>query len=150
MLKHFKALIDDVLADNKPTGLSDDEVQLACAALLVHCAWADGDKSDAEDAKLREILGERYGLDRADTDTLIADAEQRVADTGDLHKFTWVLHQHLDRDGRLEVVRLLWEIGHADANIDHDERAAVNLVASLLDVEIADAVALRRRVERRG
>ena len=149
MLKQFKALIDDVLSDQKPTGLSPEEVQIACAALLVHCAMADGHKSDVEDAKLRAVLMERYGVSDADVGALIESAEQRVSDAGDLHKFTWVLHQNLDRDGRLEVVRLLWEIGHADANIDHDERAAVNLVASLLDVELADAVALRRRVEGR-
>lgn len=149
MLKQFKALLDDVLSDQKPTGLSDEEVQIACAALLVHCALADGHKSEVEDAKLRAVLAERYSLSAEDVRALIDDAEQRAADAGDLHKFTWVLHQNLDRDGRLEVVRLLWEIGHADDNIDHDERAAVNLVASLLDVELADAVALRRRVERR-
>ena len=147
MLKQFKAFLDEVLSDQKPTGLSEEEVQIACAALLVHCALADGHKSDVEDAKLRDVLAERYSLSEADVRALIDDAEQRAADAGDLHKFTWVLHQDLDRDGRLEVVRLLWEIGHADAKIDHDERAAVNLVASLLDVELADAVALRRRVE---
>ncbi len=98
---------------------------------------------------MRAVLAERYSLSAEDVRALIDDAEQRAANAGDLHKFTWVLHQNLDRDGRLEVVRLLWEIGHADDNIDHDERAAVNLVASMLDVELADAVALRRRVERR-
>lgn len=149
MLKQFKALLDDVLSDRKPTGLSEEEVQIACASLMVHCALADGHKSEVEDAKLRAVLAERYSLSPADVRALIDDAEQRAADAGDLHKFTWVLHQNLDRDGRLEVVRLLWEIGHADENIDHDERAAVNLVASMLDVELADAVALRRRVERR-
>ncbi|MFY0615778.1 MAG: TerB family tellurite resistance protein [Hyphomicrobiaceae bacterium] len=149
MLKHFKSLIDDVLGDQKPTGLSAEEVQIACAALLVHCANADGHRSDVEDSKLRAVLADRYSLPPEDVGALIDDAEQRVADAGDLHKFTWVLHQNLDRDGRLEVVRLLWEISHADDNIDHDERAAVNLVASMLDVELADAVALRRRVEKR-
>jgi len=149
MLKHFKSLIDDVLSDQKPTGLSEDEVQIACAALLVHCANADGHKSDVEDATLRAVLADRYRLSPQDVRAMIDDTEQRAADAGDLHKFTWVLHQNLDRDGRLEVVRLLWEIGHADNNIDHDERAAVHLVAGMLDVELADAVALRRRVERR-
>jgi len=149
MLKQFKSFIDDVLGGQQPVGLSEAEVQIACAALLVHCAKADGHKSDVEDEKLRAVLAERYELSADDVRALIDDAEQRVADAGDLHKFTWVLHQHLDRDGRLAIVRLLWEIGHADHNIDHDERAAVNLVASMLDVELADAVALRRRVERR-
>ena len=149
MLKYFKSLIDDVLADQKPTGLSEEEVQVACAALLVHCAKADGHKSDVEDAKLREVLADRFSLTEADVRALIEDAERREADAGDLHKFTWVVHQNLDGVGRFDIVRLLWEISHADAKIDHEEKAAVNLVASMLDVELADAVALRRRVEGR-
>ena len=75
MLKQFKALLDDVLSDQKPTGLSDEEVQIACAALLVHCALADGHKSEVEDAKLRAVLAERYSLSAEDVRALIDDAE---------------------------------------------------------------------------
>lgn len=150
MLRQFKTLLDDILGEQKSRTLDEDEVQIACAALLVHCARADGHKSAQEDAKLREVLAERYALSDDDVQTLIDDAEQREAATTDLHKFTWVLHQSLDREGRREIVELLWQISHADNNIDHDEKAVVNLVAGLLDVELADAIALRRRVERRS
>ncbi len=50
----------------------------------------------------------------------------------------------------MDVVRLLWEISHADETIDQDERNLVTLVAGLLDVEIQEAVALRRDVEGRN
>lgn len=149
MLKQFKTLLDEILGEQKPHALDEDEVRVACAALLVHCARADGNKSDEEDAKLREVLAARYDLSADDVQLLIDDAEQREAVTADIHKFTWVLHQSLNREERREVVRLLWEISHADSKIDHDEKAVVNLVASLLDVELADAVALRRGIERR-
>jgi uncharacterized tellurite resistance protein B-like protein len=150
MLKQFKTLLDDILGEQKSRALGEDEVQIACAALLVHCARADGHKSFEEDAKLRQILAERYTLSAEDVQSLIDDAEQREADTADIHKFTWVLHRSLDRQGRLEVVQLLWEISNADARIDHDEKAVVNLVAGLLDVELADVVALRQRVQGRS
>lgn len=149
MLKRFKTLIDGILSDDRPSRLAADEVRIACAALLVHCARADGHQSAEEDARLREVLAGHYQLDAGDVEALIADAEAREAETIDLHKLTWVLHQNLDRDGRLEVVRLLWEISHADRNIDYAERTTVNLIAGMLDVEVADAVALRQEVERR-
>ncbi|MBU2533898.1 MAG: TerB family tellurite resistance protein [Alphaproteobacteria bacterium] len=147
MLRRIQTFIDDILSDEgNKRSLGEDEVRVACAALLVHCARADGHQSAEEVVTLRQILADRYALTEEETQSLIEVAEQREADAVDVHRFTWLLHNHLDRDGRLEVIRLLWEISHADSSIDHDERSLVNLVAGLLDVELADAVALRRSV----
>lgn len=150
MLRQFQTLIDDILGAAQAATLDEEEVPIACAALLVHCAKADGHRSSEEDAKLRELLAAHYGLSSGDTQALIDEAERREAQASDVHRFTRVLHEALDRDGRLAVVRLLWEISHADNSIDHDERTIVNLVASLLHVELADVVALRRHVAGRG
>lgn len=150
MLNKFQDFIASLMGDEPPSSLDREEIRIACAALLVHCAKADGYQSPAETAKLREILSEHYGLDGDDVDELVAEAERQEADAIDVHKFTRVLHRNLDRAGRQDVVRLLWEISHADEQIDHDERRVVTLVAGLLDVEIHDAVALRRDVEGRG
>ena len=152
MLKQFQNLIGDILSGSLSGGdtgtLKGDEVRIACAALLVHCAKADGVQSAQEDAKLREVLSVHYEMSDSDTQALIDQASAREAEAADVHNFTRVLHKALDRDGRLEVVRLLWEISLADATIDHDERTVVHLVASLLDVETADVVALRQSVSR--
>jgi uncharacterized tellurite resistance protein B-like protein len=147
MLEKINTFIANLIGDNPLDRLGEAEMRVACAALLVHCAKADGYQSPEETARLREILTARYGLTGAEVDELIEEAERREAESVDVHKFTRVLHQNLDRAGRQEIVRLLWEISHADHNIDYDERRLVTLVAGLLDVEIHDAVALRRDVE---
>jgi uncharacterized tellurite resistance protein B-like protein len=149
MLQKIQGFLSDLLGEEPPSALESEEIRIACAALLVHCARADGHKSPAETAKLREILTEHYGLSGDEVDEVVAEAERREADAIDMHKFTRVLHKALDRDGRQDVVRLLWEISHADDLIDHDERRLVALVAGLLDVEIHDAVQLRHDVEGR-
>jgi uncharacterized tellurite resistance protein B-like protein len=150
MLKKIQSLVSGILGESDSVELAGDEVKLACAALLVHCARADGEKSAAEVASMRKILSERYQLTSEETDSLIELAAEREAQGSDIHKFTRVLHENLDREGRLEVVRLLWEICNADNHIDHDEKSVTNLVASLLHVETADAVALRRSVQKGG
>ncbi len=149
MLQKIQGFLSDLLGEEPPSALEAKEIRIACAALLVHCARADGYKSPAETAKLREILTEHYGLSGDEVDEVVAEAERREADAIDVHKFTRVLHKALDRGGRQDVVRLLWEISHADDLIDHDERRLVTLVAGLLDVEIHDAVQLRHGVEGR-
>ena len=150
MLEKIQGLLADLLGETPPDALEGEEIRIACAALLVHCARADGYQSSAETAKLREILTAQYGLSGDDVDELIKEAERREAQAVDVHKFTRVLHRNLDRAGRQDIVRGLWEISHADALIDHDERRLVTLVAGLLDVEIHEAVQIRRDVEGRG
>ena len=149
MFGKFQSLVDEILGGGAPRDLGRDEVRIACAALLVHCAKADGHQSEEETAKLRQILRERYGLSEQDTGKLIDDAAAHESQAHDIHKFTWVLHRQLNRDERIDVVRALWDICHADGNIDHEERSVVNLAAGLLDVEMTDVVATRQSVERR-
>ena len=150
MLKQFQDLIGGILSGGETEALKGDDVRIACAALLVHCAKADGVQSPEENAKLREVLSVHYEMSDSDTQALIDQATAREAEAADIHNFTRVLHKSLDRKGRLEVVRLLWEISNADQSIDHDERLLVHLVAGLLDVEMHDVVALRRSVSGRG
>ncbi|MFM1815147.1 MAG: hypothetical protein RLZ98_1842 [Pseudomonadota bacterium] len=148
MLKDIRNFISDLIGEAVPAVLDGEEERVACAALLVHAARIDGGLSEAEEAKAREILAGRFGLTSEETDTLISEAAAREAEAVDVHRFTRVLYRHLDREGRKEIVRLLWEITHADGSIDHEERGVVGLVARLLHVEVHDAVALRRSVSR--
>ncbi len=144
MLRNIEAFLGE-LFDNKPAEITDEEeLRIACAALLVHCARADGLRSEAEDTELRHILSAHYKLSDDDVERTITTAQSREADAVDIHRFTRVLHQRLDRNGRRQIVKFLWQVAHADGNIDHDERRTVALAAQLLDVEVRDSVALRQ------
>ena len=145
MLKRIRGIFDDILGEGAGSTLAGEDVRLACAALLVHCARADGHQSEQEDRALHRILSEQYELTASETQELIAHAQARETEAVDIHRFTRVLHSSLDWDGRANVVAQLWEIAHADATIDHDERSTVNLIASLLDIELSEVVRLRRR-----
>jgi uncharacterized tellurite resistance protein B-like protein len=61
--------------EEKPHFDADDE-RLALAALMIHCMSIDGAISGAERDKLRSVLSGSFGLDGADLDLLIADAQR--------------------------------------------------------------------------
>ena len=42
MFEKIQAVFADLLGDASPSSLEADEIRIACAALLVHCAKADG------------------------------------------------------------------------------------------------------------
>lgn len=149
MALNFKDFISQILGADPPKSLDEQEVQIACAALLIHCAKADGTLTQDEDQNLRSILRDRYGLEQEETETLVALAQEREQDATDIQRFTWVLHESLDREGRLEFIRSLWEVTNSDGVIDHDERSIVRLIASLMRVEMKDAIAIRRDISGR-
>jgi len=147
MISRISAFLNGLVDEAPARALGDADLKIACAALLVHCAAADGKHSPAEDAKLREILARKFELSGKDADEIIETATRQQQDAVDLHRFTRVLHKHLDRDARKRTVRALWEMANADGTIDAEERTLVSVTAQLLDVEGHDAVALRQAVE---
>ena len=149
MFRRFESLFNDLFEGDSAPTLDDAQLRVVTAALLVHCANADGDRSAAEDKTLRNILRQHFALSDTDINDVITAAETQERDAVDLHRFTRVLHQRLDRDGRQRMVGWLWEIANADGTIDADEKRVVSLAAQLLDVEVRDSVALRQAAVRR-
>lgn len=147
MLRKIELFFNRIMREGENKKFDAREIEIASAALLAHCAKLDGEQCAEEAAHLKTVLGERFALTPAEIDSVIEAAEARQRDAIDLHQFTRVLHQSLDRDARIHMVRLLWEIADADGRIDSDERQMVSLTAQLLDVEVHDAVAARQAVQ---
>jgi uncharacterized tellurite resistance protein B-like protein len=147
MLRKIEVFFNRLLNEGDSQKLDTHEIQIASAALLAHCAKADGEQSPEETAHLKTVLGEKFDLTGAEVDSVIEAAEAREREAIDLHRFTRVLHRSLDRDARIHMVQLLWEIADADGLIDSDERRMVSLTAQLLDVEVHDAVAARQAAQ---
>lgn len=147
MLRKIETFFNRILNETESQVLGAHEIEIASAALLVHCAKADGEQSAEETAHLKSVLRDRFNLSQEEIDSVIEAAEAREREAIDLHRFTRVLHKNLDRDARIDMVRLLWEIADADGRIDNDERRMVSLTAHLLDVQVHDAVAARQAVQ---
>lgn len=129
--------------------LGEEEVRLAAAALLVHATVVDGEVSRTETQVLRDVLEQRYGLDHGQAGRLITQAAEREKDAVDLYGFTSVLTRRLNRDDRLKVVEMLWEIVVADGVIHELEANLVWRAAELLGVTSRDRIRLRKSVEDR-
>src|SRR5262249_32909980 len=124
----------------------EKDLRRAAAALMVHVASLDGDLTDAKRDKLHAILEAQYGLDRAATDELIAEATQDDREAVDFYHFTSLLMRTLDEAGRLRIVEMLWEMVYADGNVTEFEANVMWRVADLLAVSSRDRIALRERV----
>lgn len=130
--------------------LALEEVRLAAAALLVHATVVDGEVRRSETKVLRDVLERSYDLDHGQAGRLIEQAVEQEKDAVDLYGFTSVLTRRLNREDRLKVVEMLWEIVIADGVIHELEANLVWRAAELLGVTSRDRIRLRKSVEGRN
>ena len=146
MFDAIRSFVADLAnGDGQSGGLGDDEFHVAYAALLVHAAAIDGTVSATERAKLKSLLMQRFDLDDAAADDLIAraiDADERAVD---LYHFTRLLNERLDDPGRLRLIETMWTVAYADGALSDYESNLIWRVADLLGVSQAERVALRQR-----
>jgi uncharacterized tellurite resistance protein B-like protein len=148
-LKDFVDTFADAEGNTQETSLGEEEVRLAAAALLVHATVVDGIVDRREGEVLRDVLERRFDLGHGDAGRLIKQAVEKEKEAVDLYGFTSILKSRLDRDGRLKIVEMLWEVVVADGVIHELEANLVWRAAELLGVTSRDRVLLRKRVENR-
>ncbi|HEX2257807.1 MAG TPA: TerB family tellurite resistance protein, partial [Afifellaceae bacterium] len=118
------------------------------AALLVHCMAVDGTAGPAEEQKLRAVLRHDYGLSDSDLRSLIEDAHSADQEAVDLYRFTSVLSRNLDREGRIRIVKRLWDMVYADGTVHEFEDNLVWRLAELLGVEREQRLTIKADVAR--
>jgi len=146
MFDSFKTFISEFVDGEKhPSQFAENDYRLAAAALLVHAA-AIGEISPRERDKLHAVIKQRFALDDAATDELIAKATEAEHESVDLYHFTRLLNRSLDEPGRARVIEMMWEIVFADGQRDELEDNLLWRAADLLGVSPQERIELRRRI----
>lgn len=148
MLEALRDMVQRWTADDEDRRFSDDDVRLATAALLIHCMAVDGTVGPAEEEKLRAVLRRDHGLSGADLQSLIEEARSAEQEAVDLYRFTSVLSRHLDREGRIQIVKRLWDIVYADGAVHEFEDNLVWRLAELLGIEREQRLTIKADVAR--
>jgi uncharacterized tellurite resistance protein B-like protein len=149
MLDRIKAFLRTFSADApaKPRYVFDeDDHRVAAAGLLVHAMNVDGVKSPSEMRRVEALLRERFSLDEADVQALIAAADERDREAVDLSAFTGVVKRAYNAEGRLRIVEMMWEIVFADGALHEFEDNMVWRVAEIIGVPEAERDRVRARV----
>lgn len=147
MLESIRRFVAELTgSDQESSAFAEDDYRVAAAALLVHVIDSDGMVEEAERRTLHELLKARFGLSDEDTDDLIEVATRKDHEAIDLYAFTSVLQRQLDREGRLRIVEMMWELVYADGASSELEDNIVWRVAELLGIDSRDRIALKRSI----
>ncbi|MBV8166297.1 MAG: TerB family tellurite resistance protein [Alphaproteobacteria bacterium] len=123
-----------------------EDVEVAAAALLVEAARVDGQMLPAERATIVQLLGERFGLDAAGAEALLAHGIAADDQTVQLHRFATLVNRRFTEEERVELIEMLWAVVYADGVLSAYEANLLRRIGGLLYVDDRDRGAARQRV----
>jgi len=138
MFEHLRGLL--LRSAEQPPASADDERRLAAAVLLLEVARADYEHHGAERATLRAGLAREFHVPEAALDDLLGEAELRAKQSVSLFDFVQTLNRSMAPDDKRALLRLLWEVAHADGHVDPHEEHLLRRIADLLHLSHADFI----------
>jgi uncharacterized tellurite resistance protein B-like protein len=137
MFEHLRGLLRSAAAATATPG---EERRLAAAVLLLEVARADYAHHEAERAVLRAGLAREFGIAEGALDTLLDEAELRAKQSVSLFDFVQTLNRAMAPDEKRALLRLLWDVAHADGRVDAHEEHLLRRIADLLHLSHADFI----------
>jgi len=152
MLHRIKGFFDKKMGGSSGDGVTSrkatgESLRMATAALLIEAVKADDSISEEELKALREGLGERFGIDAGETETLIQLAEEEMAEAVSLYGFTSLINKGFKYDEKKGIIELLWKVVYADSVLEKHEEHLVRRIADLLQVSHKDFIEAKLRVK---
>ena len=131
----FKQLID-----GKDLGQSQSvSPNLAIACLLCEVAGADNEINEQEKAAKLHLVERLLNLNETQATSLLAQAEEQIKQSASLYDFTSQLRE-LSHEVRIELIAGMWEVAHADGEIDPLEDSVIRKAADLLYVNHSEFI----------
>jgi len=151
MFENFFSFIG-TLADGKGDpndALSPDDPRVSAAALMYHVIHADGVLREVEIERLEVFVRTENEVDGAELRKLLSTAKVACDEAVDLYRFTSSLMRNLDKEQRLHLIELLWELVYSDGYRHELEDNVVWRISELLGIDSRERVNLRQRVKTR-
>jgi uncharacterized tellurite resistance protein B-like protein len=147
MLTAIREFFDRHIGAETPEHDDRHAIQLATAALLVEVARIDSESTEAERVAVAEAVREKFGLNSAEADQLIALAEAQVRQASGYFEFTSLVNRHFSAEQKLKVVELMWRIAYADAALSAHENHLMRRIGDLLHIPHGDYIAAKMRAQ---
>lgn len=138
MLHKIKAFF--ATEDDEPGVDHEASLHLAAAMLLIEVAKADHSLDDTELERMRKVLADNWGLSQQDLADLVEAARDSSETSVSLHEHIDLINRHFSPQRKNELVRGLWQVACADAQIHHHEEALIRRLADLLYVSHKDFI----------
>lgn len=125
--------------------------ELSVALLLLELGRADFEFAEVERQRILKLLGQRYGLDPAQAQALLLQAQGAGREAVSLYDYARTLNARFDAAAKYQLMEMLWQVAWADGRLDPNEEYLLRKLAGLLYIPDADYIRAKLAVmEQRG
>ncbi|AYD02825.1 TerB family tellurite resistance protein [Neorhizobium sp. NCHU2750] len=150
MLDRIQAFLQTLTSPHSSDEFAPDDPRVAFVALCFQVMEADGNVSDKEQKKFRELVRQRFDLSQPRLKALIEAGHEAGNEAVDYYRFTSDLRRHLvNEEDRVELLGILWDIVYADGQRNEIEDHVIWRIADLLGVSARDRVLQRQQAAAR-
>ena len=121
-----------------------EQINMACAALLLEVAEADYVDDPAETEAILHALKTELDLDQGAVRALLDRARKETGGATDLFPYTHLLNQRLEREQKCAILTAMWRVAFADGNLDMYEEHLIRRATELLHLDHADFIAAKQ------
>ena len=122
-------------------------LELATAVLLIEVSRADFDQDPTELEHIKRLLLDHLSLCEEEIDVLLEHAHQEADHLVSIQHVTRIMNQHMDQEGKRQVIEMMWSVVYADGDKHHYEEHLMRQVAELLYVSHEDFIRARHLAE---
>lgn len=144
-LEAIQRFFEERAGDAAPAGLRDRELQLAAVALMICVVQADHTSRQDEHRVLEKAVAATLGVAPSQAAQLVRVAEERLGATAPFGELLRRLDLGCTREQKRTLVKCLWRIAFADAELAGHEEYLVRKVADHLGLSAADLVEAKVR-----
>ena len=131
--------------ETNPPATSEEDLEVAVAALLIEAARMDARFDLAERSVIERLLAERFDLAPEAVAALVETAEKVVAHTAQYFPFTQQICKNMSPQDRVQLIEMLWKVAYSDGVLDPHEDMLLRQIAGLIHVSDQDRGSARKR-----
>ena len=141
----FKKLLDKISnnssnAEELDFECFENELNLAISILMIEVSRSDDEFTSQERDKIISLLKQQFNLDQNQIKILMCLAEEKNDEMISLYEWTSIINEHFEYPERINVIKSLWAVAHADNTIDKYEDYTIRKIADLLYVRHEDFI----------
>ena len=137
----FGGKTNDKVTETKDT---QEQINMACAALLLEVAEADYVDDPNETRTILRALESELNLKQSEVSALLACAKSETEGATDLFPYTHLINQRCTRKLKCAILTAMWRVAFADGNLDMYEEHLIRRVTELLHLDHADFIAAKQ------
>ena len=121
-----------------------EQINMACAALMLEVAEADYVDDPAETRTILRALESELNLKKAEVGALLARAKSETEGATDLFPYTHLINQRCAREQKCAILTAMWRVAMADGNLDKYEDQLLRRMTNLLRLDHSDFIAAKQ------